>query len=269
MEKNDKNDENQDETRKPSDSAYKYLFSNTKIFYQLISRFVDLDFVKQIKLENLVTVDKSFIADDMAKRESDIIYQVNMEDRDFYIYILVEFQSTVDKSIPIRMLLYILHLYDLIYRESEAGKLPSIFPILLYSGNKKWTIPYKVQDLIHHHIPSVYIPRFSYYPIIENAVPPEKLKRLKGLVAAVFYLEQQDKPEKLSLAIENVLDFLVEEQPEEIRMFSHWLNGMFQGALTPEIREKMRKKTKGEPMITQVARQIWENGVETIKPAEL
>jgi hypothetical protein len=33
---------------------------------------------------------------------------VKLEGREVYIYVLLEFQSTVDKSIPVRMLLYIL-----------------------------------------------------------------------------------------------------------------------------------------------------------------
>ena len=114
------------------DSAYKYLFSNKRIFHQFITRFVDEDFSKKIRLEDVELVDKSFISDEFVKRESDIIYLVKTDKRDVYIYVLVEFQSTVDKTIPVRMLLYILQMYDQLYRNSRKGKLPAIFPVLLY-----------------------------------------------------------------------------------------------------------------------------------------
>jgi len=248
--------------RKPHDSAYKYLFSNKKFFHQLITRYVDLDFAKKIKLDSIQPVDKSFIADDLARRESDLIYQVDLDGQEIFIYILVEFQSTVDKSIPIRMLLYILHLYDLTYRNSKEGKLPAIFPILLYNGSDEWTIPFQVQDLIHHQIPKKFIPHFTYYPIIENKIPKSKLDKLKGLVSAVFYLEQQNEPDKVAKAIEHVINFLEEEQPEELRMFTSWVNEIFRGALDPESIAKIKALTEVKPMLAQVVDKIIEQGAE-------
>jgi len=87
-----------------------------------------------------------------------------------YIYVLVEFQSTVDKTIPVRMLLYILQLYGQLFRNSQKGKLSAIFPILLYNGSKGWTIPDNIQELIESVIPLRYIPSFHYYPVIENEI---------------------------------------------------------------------------------------------------
>ena len=94
-----------------------------------------------------------------------------------YIYVLVEFQSTVDKTIPVRMLLYILQLYDQLFRNSQKGKLPAIFPVLLYNGSKEWIIPNDIQDLIEKTIPSRYIPSFEYYPVIENKISDRVLKK--------------------------------------------------------------------------------------------
>ncbi len=116
------------------DGAYKYLFSNKRIFHQFLTRFVHEDFARSIRLEDIELVDKSFVSDEFIKRESDIIYKVKTPKRSVYIYVLVEFQSTVDKTIPVRMLLYILQLYDQLLRNSQKGKLPAIFPVLLY----KW-----------------------------------------------------------------------------------------------------------------------------------
>ncbi len=255
-------EDTQEDQHRSHDSAYKYLFSNKKIFHQLITRYVDLDFAKKIDLDSIQSVDKSFIADSMARRESDLIYQVNVDDQDFYIYILVEFQSSVDKSIPIRMLLYILHLYDMTYRNSKEGKLPAIFPILLYNGSENWTIPYQVQELIHPHIPERFIPHFSYYPIIEKDIPPAKLEKLKGLVSAVFYLEQQDNPKRLAQAIEDVVSFLEAEQPEELRMFANWINEIFKGHLSPKDIEKITNLAEVKPMLAKVADQIRDEGKE-------
>ncbi len=108
-------------TRRPNDSAYKYLFSSTVVVHQLLTRFVDDPAVANIAPDDIQRIDKSFVSDAFLDRESDVIYRVAVAGREVYFYVLIEFQSTVDKSIPIRMLHYILGLYDQMYRASTDG----------------------------------------------------------------------------------------------------------------------------------------------------
>lgn len=115
-------------SKKPTyDNAYKYIFSNKRIFCELIKSFVNEDFVNEIDENNIELIDKSFVTEDFLSRESDIIYKVQIKGSEAYIFILPEFQSTVDKSLPVRMLLYLLQFYDLLLRNSKKGKLPSVF----------------------------------------------------------------------------------------------------------------------------------------------
>jgi len=217
--------------KKEYDSAYKYLFSNKRIFHQFLTRFIHEDFARNILLEDIELVDKTFVSDEFIQRESDIIYKVKTQKKDVYIFVLVEFQSTVDKTIPVRMLLYILQLYDHLYRNSQKGKLPAIFPVLLYNGSKKWTIPTNIQSLIEGTVPSRYIPSFEYYPVIENKISDKVLKSIKGTIAAIIYLENQKNEQLLKEAVDTVVELIKEEHPEQLRMFSVWLNRMFHKAL--------------------------------------
>jgi len=62
-----------------------------------------------------------------------------LKDTEIYLYILLEFQSTVDKFIAFRMLQYVMELYrELIYKH-RVKTLPVVFPLLLYNGDRKWT----------------------------------------------------------------------------------------------------------------------------------
>ena len=83
---------------KPHDNAYKYLFSNRRIFLQLLKSFVHEDFVKDLTENDLELADKTFVSQDMLDRESDLLYKVNLNGKETYIYILIEFQST-----PVRL----------------------------------------------------------------------------------------------------------------------------------------------------------------------
>jgi len=250
-------------TDKPEyDSAYKYLFSNKRIFHQFITRFVDEDFSKKIRLDDIELVDKSFVSDEFIKRESDIIYRVKTDKRDVYVYVLVEFQSTVDKTIPVRMLLYILQMYDQLYRNSREGKLPAIFPVLLYNGDKEWTVPYNVQDLIEDTIPARFRPSFEYYPVIENRIPDKVLKKIKGTIAAIIYLEKQKNEKSLKRAVDTVFELVKGENPEQLRMFTVWLNRMFKEAYSEKEFEKITELTEVKSMLTQIAEQIEERGIQ-------
>ena len=66
------------------------------------------------------------------------------------------------------MLHYICGLYDQLLRGSSAGLLPAVFPVLLYNGGERWTVPGNVRELIEGSIPSRYVPSFEYYPVIER-----------------------------------------------------------------------------------------------------
>src|SRR6056297_1840132 len=92
--------------RKSWDSAYKYLFSSRQVFHQFLTRFVDEDFVQGLAVDDVELIDKSFVSDELLDRESDIIYKVDLPGREVYVYVLLEFQSSPDKTIPVRMLLY-------------------------------------------------------------------------------------------------------------------------------------------------------------------
>ena len=83
------------ETKGRYDSAYKALFSNPVIFSQLVKGFVEEDFVKELKPQDFKGIEnRSFISQEFLKREADLIYHVELMERDIYFYILMEFQST-------------------------------------------------------------------------------------------------------------------------------------------------------------------------------
>jgi predicted transposase/invertase (TIGR01784 family) len=258
------------------DGTYKYLFSNKRIFYQLIKSFVKEDFITDISLDDITLVDRSFVSDEFLSRESDIIYKVNLKDvstslrsdtrlkwsTEAYIYILLEFQSTVDKTIPIRMALYTFQFYDLLFRNSQKGLLPSVFPILLYTGPDNWTIPSNIRDLIDKRIPEKYIPSFEYYKIIEKDIPDEVLLKLHNLISAIIYLEKRKDEKSLREAIDKVIELIKNENIIDIRMFTIWFRRMFRQKVEVEEYNKITNLTEVNNMLTAIADEIMEKGIK-------
>lgn len=158
------------------------------------------------------------------------------------------------------MLLYILQLYDQLFRSSTKGLLPAVFPVMLYNGSRPWNVPFNLSKMIAQEIPAKYIPAFEYYPIIEQDIPPEKLERIKGLVAAIIYLEQQKDDAALRRTIDTAIGMIAEEQPEQLRQFSHWINRMFRGSLEHSDIDKVNHLTEVKTMLAEVVDKIESRG---------
>ncbi|CAK8742636.1 hypothetical protein SODG_005890 [Sodalis praecaptivus] len=71
----------------------------------------------------------------MKPYQSDILYSVNANGVDGYVYCLIEHQSTPDKLMAWRLMRYCMAAMQ---RHLEAGhdKLPLVFPVLFYCGEK-------------------------------------------------------------------------------------------------------------------------------------
>ena len=248
------------------DGAYKYLFSNKRVFHQFITRFVDEPFVREIDYDDIELIDRSFVGDEFAQRESDIVYAVHLRDREVYIYVLLEFQSTVDKTLPLRMLAYILSLYERLYRNSRKGTLPAVFPILLYNGPRRWTAPYTIQELIQPTIPGRYIPSFRYYAVIENEIPDDVLKTINGLVSAVIYLEKRDETRAIGEIVDTVVELIRTERREELRLVTTWFTRVFRGDYDDEtireITEVGEVKTMVQDFVDGIAAKIRREALE-------
>jgi predicted transposase/invertase (TIGR01784 family) len=206
------------------DTRYKKLFKNPLLVEELLTSFVDEDFIKDLDFSTLKKLDKSFVSDAFRNKESDMIYQVKFKDDLIYIFLLLEFQSSVDKKMSLRMLRYICEFYEEL--EFKGEKLPAMFPVLLYNGDSKWTAETNIKNIIEDTLPKEFIPNFSYYKIAENEFSPETLYKIKNTVSAIFLIENIGNIENLRNEIRNIISLIKDEKPEIIQLFRRWTNNL-------------------------------------------
>jgi hypothetical protein len=92
-----------------------------------------------------------------------------------YLYLLLEFQSTVDPYMAVRVLVYVGLLYQALIRAgqlSSSGKIPPVVPIVLYNGRRRWTAPRTVESVVETMSRSLvrYCPRLRYVLLRRGAV---------------------------------------------------------------------------------------------------
>lgn len=228
------------------DKSYKDLFSNKELLVTMIQSFIKSSWGKEITKDNIDLVNKSYVLADYEELESDIVYKANIEDKEVIFYILLEFQSYVDYSMPIRLFLYMTEIWREVLRNSKQTevkskdfKLPAIVPIVLYNGEYKWTVEKKFKNVINKsELFGNNIIDFEYILIDINKYDKEELIELNNIASAVFYLDQKvDMEEFISRVKDVALGFnnLNEEQKMLLR---HWLRN----TLSDEIKEKIGEK---------------------------
>ena len=196
------------------DRGYKILFKNKTLFRQLIQNFVDENWVKDLDFDSCETLDKSFVSEQYRKTESDLIYKVKLKDKELYIFILIEFQSNVQRFMAVRVLNYITNFYlDYLKSHRRTKYLPPIFPIVLYNGSRKWTAPQSISDLIEScDLLGEYSIKFDYFKIIENEYSVEQLTKIHNVVSTLFLVENQAD---LESQIDSLLDLFDSEDDKQ------------------------------------------------------
>ncbi len=204
------------------DSGYKKLFANKTIFRQLLETFVREPWVDALDFDSCETLDKSFVSSHYKQTESDIIYKLKLNDQDMYIFILIEFQSTVFRFMAVRILNYITSFYlDYLASHKKVKKLPPIFPILLYNEDRKWTAPQNIADLIENNkLLGEYGLNFKYFKIAENAYSLEELTAVRNIVSTLFLAEAHYDIELLKEEL--VAVFQKEEDKQAVSLFLNW-----------------------------------------------
>ncbi len=173
------------------------------------------------------------------EKESDLIYSVNYKDRPMFIFLMTEFQSTVDRTMPLRFLRYIAEFYENLDRGSQQERrLPPVLPILLYTGSARWTAPASFQAMVEQSLPSKYIPHFEYFPILVNEIPAETLYNMKNAVSAVFYFENS-RVEDIIATIDALFEIVKNEDNEVFMEFRRWLNDCLEPLEDNKIRQKV------------------------------
>ena len=222
------------------DSGYKKLFSNRTIFRQLLETFVNQEWVHSLDFDKCESLDKSFISEHYKETESDLIYKVQFHDHEVYIYILIEFQSTVDPFMALRVLNYITNFYmDFLVNNRGVKKLPAVFPIVLYNGSAPWTAPVNLSALIEQDPPlGRFALDFEYFLIAENQYSQEALLKIRNIVSTLFLSESHHDVEVLSAELVDL--YLSEEDREAVSLLLNWFKQLAaHGRIKPEDYESL------------------------------
>ena len=195
---------------------------------------VQLDFSRAQQLN------RSLVLNDLRKHEVDLIYKVPFfrGKREVWIYILVEHQSRVDRTMPLRLLSYMVQLWEAQRRAWEDNKVAAkdrklypIIPIVFYTGKRRWNTPISLRLLMD--LPEAlvgFVPQFETLQLKLNETSPKDITEPPSALGWLLRLNQgltagTEFPKVLAEALIGLEALPVESQAEWARAM-HYI-GLF------------------------------------------
>jgi predicted transposase/invertase (TIGR01784 family) len=165
----------------PHDKLVKSTFSdpdNARAFLQgnLPSRLA-----RRIDWTTLSLVSGSFIDPEFAATSSDLLFTAQINSHPAFLYILFEHQNEEDPLIALRLLTYMVRIWnDNLRNNPGATKLPPILPLVLAQDNKPWKSSTRFADLVSAPEEvgdelKKYIPDFEFQLVELYRMPFEKI----------------------------------------------------------------------------------------------
>jgi hypothetical protein len=201
------------------DALYSRLFSHPGVVAQLLRGFVDGPWLADLDLEAIERLNTKFHADTGQRREGDMVWRIPRRDgEDTYLLLLLEFQSTSDHYMALRVLAYAALLWQQLVREQQRvldRKLPPLLPVVLYNGEAPWRGPVTLHELVG--LPEVsslwrWQPEMHYHLIDVGSFSEVELKARDGLPALWFRLENAPDPAEVVAIADAVLAWLSRHQ---------------------------------------------------------
>lgn len=241
------NSNGKEDPKAEHDTEYKKLFSHARAVEELLRGFLGEDWCDRLDFTTLQRVGSSFVTDDFRERHSDVIWRLRFQGEPegwFYVYLLLEFQSTPDPFMAVRLLVYVgLLLQEIIEKKklSPKRKLPAVLPIVAYNGKRPWSSPLSLSDLF---VPmpaglQARLPQLCYQVLDANRLDLDRPDLDGNLAAALFRLEACDSPGELSGLTRGLASLLPPgKDPGLRRAFTAWIlkrfRRLFSGVTIPE-----------------------------------
>ena len=218
------------------DTGYKELFSYPEFVQQLIEGFAPAEIARLMDFSTLKSHNGNYITPLFEEKIEDVVWSVNVNwqgmTQEVYLYILLEFQSSVDRTMPVRLMHYAACFYSELLKQkvvTPGQGLPPVFPVVLYNGSGRWTASLDLYDMIMPEPPGllqVYQPRMRYYLVDEGRYTDEQLGLVQSPLSGVFSIEKASTNRQgLQQAVDRVVA-IIQADPHKERIdkiITRWL----------------------------------------------
>ncbi len=196
------------------------MFSHREAVEDLLRGYIATDWLDILDLETLERAPAEHIGVLLTQRKNDIIWRVRWkhdgQEDWLFIYLLMEFQSTIDATMPLRLAEYVTLLYQSLIKSrvvptGQDLALPPVVPIVLYNGRERWWATRHLAELIQAPVELADLQMRISYVLIDETRMDTTPAAERNLVAMIFQLEQSQTPEDIQAVTQAMADALTAE----------------------------------------------------------
>ena len=203
----------------PHDALFKATFSHPEHAVGELRHLLRKTLAARIDWTTLRLCAGSFVDPTLRGRHSDLLFTARCGDKDIYIYLLLEHQSTDDPLMAYRLLVYMVRIWERHVREHPgATRLPAIVPMVVHHSRDGWTSPTsfaELLDLAPEALAAIgaHVPNFRFLLDDLHATSDASL-RTRAMSAlgrlSLFCLRHAPEPDRIVQGLARWLDLLRE-----------------------------------------------------------
>lgn len=114
------------------DKFFKETFSDVAVTKDFLSHYLPEVIQQYVDLNTIASQKDSFIDEKLKESFSDLLFQVNIQNEEGYLYFLFEHKSSPEKGIPLQLLKYIVSICETKAKKQDEWDLPIIIPLVIY-----------------------------------------------------------------------------------------------------------------------------------------
>lgn len=252
------------------DKLFRETWSNLSNARSFLENYLPRRIADIVQLDTLEICKDSFIGKDLKDYYSDMLYKVRFEKEPGYIYCLFEHKSHPERLIHLQLLEYMVKIWRLQLKQSNARRLWVVIPLVLYHGRETWTVESGFSSLFQGPVEQLaaYVPDFSF---LLHDLSRYSDNEIKGTIMArvamllLKHIFDGDLPDKLPEIFSLLKD--LSEQETGLQYFESLIKYLFSNVedITPEqirsIVSNTLSEEKGDFIMT-LAEQLENKGLQ-------
>lgn len=164
----------------PHDKLFKSSFSDLPTAAAFFSTHIDPAVAGCILWPSLRLEPGSFVDSALTSSESDLLFSAELGGAPCRVYLLFEHQSSPDPALALRLLRYLVRIWEGCLRDAPRRPLPVIVPVVLAQNARPWNLSERFSALIGAPEDlrgglARYIPDFGFHLVQLAALPFDKI----------------------------------------------------------------------------------------------
>lgn len=207
---------------KPHDKFVKETLGNIEVAQSFLANYLPEKISSIIDIATLTPVKDSYINENLAEGFSDLLFKARMDGLEGYFYFLFEHKSYDSNYLVIKLLDYMVSIWQSKIKKENAKELPVIFPLVIYHNAARFKSKTALGDMIAGYSRFTVeirklIPDYQFLLFDLSEYDNDELKGLAQL--RILFLLLRDVPikegENLWDTIERAMEYLSEIADEQ------------------------------------------------------